>query len=56
MNVEIGTIITIATIIFSAGIVYNKVNTLEKKVSKLDGYGERILKLETEMKFLKQPG
>lgn len=53
-HLDIGVMLTIATIVFSAGILYNKVSQVEKKVNKIDEHGERITAVETDIKILKQ--
>lgn len=40
--------------IFAAGVVYGKVQTVERKLSKLDEMSERMARLETEVENLKQ--
>lgn len=44
----VGTLLgaNLSAIIFAAGILYNKVNTLEKKIDKVDAHAERIASIE----------
>lgn len=47
-------IIQLATFLFAAGGVYAKLMTMEKKIDKMDGHGERIAKVETDIANIKQ--
>lgn len=42
-------IFTLATIIFSAGILWNKVNRIDKKIEKVDQHEKKIAVLETKV-------
>ena len=53
MQADFNTVITLLTIVFSAGMVYNKLNNLEKKVNAMNGYGEMLAKHEAEINNLK---
>lgn len=45
-------IVTLAMIVFSAGILWNKVNRIEKKINKLDEHGEAIAVLKEKVKAI----
>lgn len=51
---EIQTVITALTVVFAAGVVYNKVGNLERKIDKIENLNERIATLEVEVRNLKQ--
>lgn len=53
VQMELGQIITIATVIFSAGIVYGKIKNLEKKLDEMNDHAERLTALETKLQTLK---
>lgn len=54
MQSDIGLLLTIATIIFAAGGLFNKLNVIEKKLDKYESLPERIKALETEVQNLKE--
>jgi len=54
MTIETSLLLTIISIVFSAGILYGKVNAVEKKVMDHDKWGERIAAVETDIKTLKE--
>lgn len=41
---------TIAAVIFAAGVLYNKVNNLEKELKKHEDHAERLTRVETLLK------
>ena len=43
-----------AAIIFSAGVLWTKVNNVEKKLDEIKDHPERIATLETEVKNIKR--
>lgn len=51
LNQQTATIV--ATIIFTAGILYQRILSVEKKVVQIDTLNEKIARLETEVKNLK---
>jgi len=56
MNIEVGQIGIILTVVFSAGIIWNKVNVLEKKIDRFEDHAERITVVETKLEIKKSNG
>lgn len=55
MNMEnLQTIITVASVVFAAGIIYGKINSMDKKIDRLEKTSEKVTRLEVEVNNLKE--
>ena len=55
MDIEsIQTVITVASVVFAAGIIYGKIGNLEKKIDGLEKTSEKVTRLEVEVNNLKE--
>lgn len=52
----VGTLLgaNLGAIIFAAGILYNKVNNLEKKIDKVDLHAEKIATMEAQLNSIEK--
>lgn len=48
------TIITVASVVFAAGIIYGKINSMDKKIDRLEKTSEKVTRLEVEVNNLKE--
>ena len=54
MTIAEGVLINLSSIVFAAGILYARVNSIEKRLDRMDTHGEAIARMQTDIDNIKK--